>query len=124
MNPRGVTLQGDSTVWVADFGNNRYSTFDSSGTHLRDVLRPPIGWAFPWVGSFNGRGLVEQQVVPGDEAFLVVDASDPNVVLETVRHPWSHVLVGFRRPAAVRRSESTVVLTAIPYAAEYLVAIV
>ncbi len=60
--PEGLAWRGPRQLTVIDYGNGRYSTYDTSGVHYRDERRPPLGGLWPWPGRFAGPLLVEAAV--------------------------------------------------------------
>lgn len=115
----GLAWENDSTLWVFDVGNGRYSVFDSAGFALREIRRPPIGVMWPWPGRFDGGDLVEPVVERSRQALgRVRHGGQPGTVTvaDTLPDPVAEYAPGERRPAFVLRSPTTIRFVAIPFA--------
>ncbi len=52
----GLSLAPDGTVWVWDYGRDRFAVYSRRGTYLKSVGRIVEGTLFPWRGGFLADG--------------------------------------------------------------------
>ena len=123
MNPSGLTLDSDGTLWVMNWGNARYTGFDPETGEVRREVRRPMSFAsFPWTGAFvdGGRRLLDiglgadrqPAILQLDTAFLSRDtlplpARDPDAsiafrsgstMVATLMEPFAPQAVWAPRP--------------------------
>ena len=114
----GLAWRDGATLWVFDFGNGRYSVYDTTGALKQDVPRPPMAVLWPWPGRWQGGELVETLDSRFRDALVGLQPSDSApwlVAVDTFPSP----LLGrttAARPFFTLRSPTTVRLVAIPFA--------
>ncbi|NIR44655.1 MAG: hypothetical protein GWN99_10150 [Gemmatimonadetes bacterium] len=55
-HPIGMAWGPDSTIWVADPINLRYSVFDENGVFITSYRTEPTGYGYSWQGGFDLAG--------------------------------------------------------------------
>lgn len=70
---------GGTDFWVVDYGNARYTRFDTAGRQLETMRRPFAYTSYPWRGALDTAGHVMEQ----------------NIVYATPERPEHDVLVRF-----------------------------
>jgi hypothetical protein len=115
--PSGLTWQNDSTVWVLDDGNGRYSVYDTSGVPIKDRRRGPLGGTLHWYARFDGGKLIEPWVRGGREDRLA--AIDPDAPFGAPQDTFPSAHAGVRSnewsPSLLVRSGSTVRRRKVPF---------
>ncbi len=124
--PSGLIWQDDSTLWVLDnSGNHRYSAYDTSGAHIKDRRRLPLGAElYYWHARFDGKMLTESWVRAGGRSRLVaIDPEapfgSPEVPLgapqDTFPYPLAGVPLDEWGPMVYVRSGTTVRARKVPF---------
>lgn len=62
-DPIGLAWAPDSTLWVTDPGNARFTVLDTAGVYLDDHPRRVGGYAMPWRGGFGADALLYEVAV-------------------------------------------------------------
>jgi hypothetical protein len=118
----GLTWRDGSTLWAFDLGNGRFSVFDTSGAHLRELQRPPLGVQWPWPSRFQGDRLIEPLLAFTATRLVALEqlgAGHTLAVTDTFPDPLQGHPVGTRTPFFTLRSRTSVRMIAIPYAPAY-----
>jgi hypothetical protein len=115
--PFGLTWQNDSTLWVLDMANGRYSVYDTSGAHIKDRRRGPLGLTLPWFARFDGGKLIDAWVRGGREDRLA--AIDPDAPFgaprDTFPPPHAGAPLDEWNPSFYVRSGTTVWRKKVPF---------
>lgn len=114
--PFGIAFQDDSTLWIVDIANSRYSVYDTTGSHIVDVRRPPLGRLGTWLGRFALSELIEARVMTGDYA-LVSFAPTPDGLqpTDTFAYPLADVPVSEWNPSYTTTSGETMRREKVPF---------
>jgi len=56
LQPAALTWGPDGNLWVLDFGNGRWTVFDTAGVHVGQEPRPITSLQMPWPGGFDRQG--------------------------------------------------------------------
>jgi len=114
--PVGLTWQNEATLWVLDLGNVRYSLFDTSGVHLRDHRRFPLGTLGPWWhAGFQKQQLVEPKI-GGGYRLVGLDPDSPGVEpQDTFPYPLDGIPLDEWNPVTWIRNGETVRGKKIPF---------
>jgi hypothetical protein len=103
---------------VLDGANNRYSAYDTSGVHIKDRRRLPLGMTFYyWHSRFDGGKLIEPSIRGGGRSRLV--AVDPDAPFgdpqDTFPYPMAGVPLDEWGPMVYVRSGTTVRGRKVPF---------
>lgn len=119
LDPVGLTWQNDSTIWIVDYGNARYSVYDTSGAHLEDRRRDALGSLWPWPGRFSGGRLIEPRVKTGAYRLVAVDGNAPAEPADTFPYAITGLPPRYWEPSFYLRTDRAVRRVAVPFAAGY-----
>jgi hypothetical protein len=108
--PDGLTWQNDSTLWVFDLANKRYSVYDTTGIHVRDQRRPPLGSLGPWHARFDLGHLIEPAIGTPNRLVAIPPVGPESFPTDTFPYPLNGMPIdewqptySIRTPGAFRR---------------------
>lgn len=114
--PDGLTWQNDSTLWVLDDANGRYSVYDTSGVHIKDRRRGPLGGLAPWAARFDGGKLIEPWIASGRYRLAALDPDAPSgTPRDTFPYPLAGVPLNEWNPMYYVQSGTTVRGKKVPF---------
>jgi hypothetical protein len=114
--PYGLAWEDESTLWIVDLANRRYSVYDTTGVHIRDVTRAALGSLGSWPGRFDAGRLIEAKVSAGSYGLVAfspgLDAMEP---VDAFPYPLTDVNTDAWNPTFTSVEGETIRRRKIPY---------
>jgi hypothetical protein len=96
--------------------NGRYSLYDTTGAHIRDLRRFPLGELAPWPARFDDGKLIEAWIASGRYRLATMDPDAPFAApRDTLPFPLAGVPLDQWNPSYYVQSGSTVWLKEVPF---------